>query len=103
MSLTQITFENACDIIKQSTACMFKVKHLLYPHLNEDFNGDTCIELGWSENGDFDEITFDADDTYFINEHGCLIIHQMDRPYSLQFLELVKIRKGIDGFTFEPV
>lgn len=94
MPNTPITFEKACQIVQKATACIVDGNALAYPVINEDCDGDDCIEVNWNEEDGLNENTFDRDDKYFISDDGCLIIHHqnMREPYSLQFLEITKVK-----------
>jgi hypothetical protein len=93
MSRILITFEHACEIVQKSLACIVDGNALSYAVINEDSDGNDCIEVNWHDDDGLNENTFGKDDKYFISDDGCLIIHpkKMKVSYSLQFLKIVKV------------
>lgn len=93
MSRTPITFTRACDIINAEIACIVDEDALSYPQLNEDFNGDDCIEVNWCEEDGMNENMFTARDSYFITDKGEMEIHKHSGMiYNLRFLKITKIK-----------
>jgi hypothetical protein len=89
MSNRPITFEDACKIIQNVTACIVDGNALSYPVVNEDFNGDDCIEVNWHDEDGFIENTFGKADEYYITKNGILEIWEdRGQSYTLQFLEV---------------
>lgn len=88
-----ITFKKACKIVQKATACIVDGNALSYPVINEDFNGDDCIEVNWNEEDGFNENTFGKADEYYITKDGVLEIWKdKGQCYTLQFLKITKVK-----------
>lgn len=96
MSNTPITFAKACKIVQKSTACIFDnnaLSFLGYPVINEDFNGDDCIEVNYHDEDGLCEFSFGKADEYFITKDGTLEIWKdKGHCYTLQFLKITKVK-----------
>lgn len=90
--MTTITFKKACKIVQKATACIIDGNALSYPVVNEDFNGNDCIEVNWQGENGMHENTFTSEATYSIDDNGCLVIDEDGSQYFLQFLKLTKVK-----------
>jgi hypothetical protein len=86
MTLAPITFAKACKAVQKAVACIVDDNALTYPVINEDFDGNDCIEANYYTEDGLVQNTFDNDAKYFVDEKGRIIIHQDNQRYSLQFL-----------------
>jgi hypothetical protein len=80
--MKSIPFSRVCEIINDATACIMDNDALSYPCVNEDCDGNDCIEINYYTEDGLLTHTFTANGKYKISKKGDLIIEE-DAVYTV--------------------